>query len=497
MNENNNLNGSVLGNVGSSPDNNMANNLGVESLEQPVPSPTPVTPSPMPAPGEVPVPEVTPTETPASSFFGGVNQNVTPGPVGPTEPVGNGGPTEPVPPQEVPPMPNPEPLNNPAPVSPEQVAPTPVVPTPTPMPEPAYTNPNTINPGGSMPGFESSSTIGTTPPLSLEPEVQPQKKTNKTLFIIIVLVVLVGVGFGTFYVLKYTNLVNKKVAKVSIVPKNIEVYLGAELPQNNNEYATVTGTDISSCTVDKTKVDTSKVGEYKYTITCGETHREGTVTVTEGGELTVELKQVVKKINDPLEAKEFAVDSTDLTFEFVEEETVKANLGTAGTYPVKLKVTDKYSRTKEVEGELVVVEYSIKGYLICSKEEDMAAIGAKKTTAERFAIADINGTNSNDFANMAYEDATFTYTSDVNYQNLKTKYNTDKTVTIDTYSGAATFDDNAKSITFSKDLVISELENTIGKDNLAKYGTIRSYYEGQGYSCIYRKAETTQTETTN
>ena len=485
MNENNNFNGTVLGNVGEAPNTGMGPNPSVESLEQPVPSPTPVSPSPMPGVG----PQVgTPTPSPINNGLG-----TSPEQPGPAAPIGGMGPTTPVGPNPAPvasnPVPDqvaPEPV---PPVNPEPINPTPVVPTPTPMPEPAYTNSSSIPTPGSMPGFESSSTIGTTPPLSLEPEGQPQKKTNKTLFVVIVIIVLAGVGFGTFYVLKYTNLLNNKVAKISIVPKNFELEVGASVPSGNNaDYATVTGTDISTCHVDTTKIDTSKAGEYEFVITCGETHRTGKVTVVES--LNITLKQVVKSINETLEPSEFVENADGLTITFVDEETVKANLQAKGTYKIKLNVKNSAGQEKEVEGELVVNEYTVKGYLVCSTvPQNVSSINAQKVTSERFAIADINGTNSNDFADIAYEEVTYTYTNDVDYQNLKTKYQTDKTITIEDLSGEASFDDTNKSITFSKSVERSELETKYGQDNIAKYSTLRSYFEGQSYTCVYRKAD--------
>ncbi len=488
MNENNNFNGTVLGSVGETPNMGMGPNPNMESLEQPMPSPTPVSPSPMPGNG----PEVgsIPNPSPISNGLG-ANPSVGPEQVGSVGPMGEMGPVNPAGPGPV--GPNPASSQNVPPVSPEPVSPTPVapepvVPTPTPMPEPAYTNPSNIPGPGSMPGFESSSTIGTTPPLSLEPEGQPPKKTNKTLFVVIVIVVLAAVGFGTFYVLKYTNLLNNKVAKISIVPKNVELEVGAEIPNNNSDYATITGTDIASCTIDKTKIDITKAGEYEFTITCGETHRTGKVTVLES--LNVTLKQVVKSINETLEPSEFVENANGLTVTFVNEEEVKANLQAKGTYPVKLKVQNSAGQEKEVEGELVVNEYTVKGYLVCSTApQSVTSINAQKVTAERFAIADINGTNSNDFADIAYEEVTYTYTNDVDYQNLKTKYQTDKTITIEDLSGEATFDDTSKSITFSKNVERAELETKYGQDNITKYSTLRSYFEGQSYTCIYRKAD--------
>ncbi len=497
MNDNNNLNGTVLGSVDPNgapiPNPQPLNNPsgGVENLNQPVPPVQPVSPV-QPMSNPIPREEVNPTP-------------VSPGPVN-------------VPPAPMPsaPVEGPNPANVP-PVTPEVVPPvTPVMPNANPgmpeplpvTPEPAYTNPNTIgNPNGMMPGFESANNIGTTPPISFEPEKKPEKKTNKLVFIIIILVVLAAVGFGTFYVLKYTDLLNNKVAKISIEPKNFEVNLGDELPSTNGDYATVTGTDIASCGVDTSEVDTSKVGEYTYTITCGETHRQGKVSVVDNSVLEVALKTVYKSKNESLEAKEFATsDDSSLTYEFVSEDEVKSLLsGEAGTKTVKIKVTNESGKSIEVEGTLVVLDYVVKGFITCSKEETLAD-NKTMVTSERFAIADLNGENSNDFANIIYEEIAFKFNDRDEYNNLVEEYQANKTITVNNItSDEIKFDDleTNPTITFKAIKNVEDAEKEYGKDNLAKYSTIKSYFETNlKYTCSYKKVETTtnnnnQNNTTN
>lgn len=480
MNDNNNLNGTVLGSVDPNatpisnpqPINNLNNpSGGMETLNQPVAQPAP---NPVPTPG----PEVNPVPLNPEPL------NSAPTPM-PNDPVG---------------VPNPTSV---PPVAPEAVPPvTPVMPEPLPVtPEPAYTNPSSIgNPSGTMPGFESSSNIGTTPPISFEPEKKPEKKTNKLVFIIIILVVLAGVGFGTFYVLKYTDLLNNKVAKISISPKNLEVNLGDELSRNNNDYAVVTGTDISSCGVDTSNVDTSKVGEYTYTITCGETHRQGTITVVDNTVLEVALKTVYKSLNETLEAKEFATSNdSSLTYEFVDEEAVKALLsGEPGTQTVKIKVTNANGKSTEVDGTLVILEYAVKGFITCSsKEQPLTDNKATMVVSERFGIADINGANSNDFANIIYEEHIFKFTDTEEYNKLLEEYQTNNTITINNISsGDIKFDDSEHTITFTTTKDNKAAETEYGKENIAKYSTIKSYFETSlNYTCAYKKVETTSTNT--
>ena len=266
-------------------------------------------------------------------------------------------------------------------------------------PEPAYTNPQTIH---QMPGFENNNAIGTTPPISLEPEKQPKKKTNKTWFVIIIILLLFGVGFGTYYVLNYTDLLSKA-PKVVITTKDLEVSKGDTLSTNINDFAEVTGTDIKNCILNTDEVDINKEGVYSYNITCGDMYKKGNITVLDNAQLTVSAKKIYKVKGDTVDVKEFINNpNEEYTYEFVNKSEVESNLnGEYGTYPVKIKVTSG-NKILEVNAELVVLEYKIKGYLTCeSKEQVLTNSSTKKVVQEKFAYS-VSSTNLNIYISSAY-----------------------------------------------------------------------------------------------
>ena len=374
-----------------------------------------------------------------------------------------------------------EPINN-EPMGQVNPAPTPnVVQTPV-TPQPAYTNPQNINP---MPGFENSNVIGTTPPVSLEPEKKPaQKKSNKTLFVIIIIVLLFGVGFGTFYVLKYTDLLNNK-PTIQIDAKDLQFDLGTTLPTNISDYATITGTDVRNCTISTSEVDTSKEGIYNYQITCGEIFKSGKVTIVDNTELEVNTVKIYKAVGDTVEAKEFIDNANEgYTYEFVDSQKVTENLKTIGTYKVTIKAISG-SKTKEVEAELVVLQYRIKGYLTCSsKEQNVVGLSAKMIVSEKFAISDGGG---NSFGNVAMEEYTFKFSDETEYTNYVAKYKTDGSITLNNITGKTIFDDENLTITITNDLDSENVINEYGKDNMTNYGSIKGYFETTlGYSCGYK-----------
>jgi len=348
-------------------------------------------------------------------------------------------------------------------------------------PTPAYTNPQYINP---MPGFENSNMIGITPPISFEPEKKPKKKGNKILFVIIVLLALVGVGFGTYYILNYT----KQKEEVIITTKDFHMNVGEVLSTNIEDYAVISGTDVRNCNVNTDNVNMTAVGIYEYTVACGTTQKKGRITVIDNRELMPELITVYKAKNGTLEAKEFAktVDE-NLTYEFVEPEVVNNYLnGEPGTYTVKIKVTSNTNKTAELEANLVIM--AIKGYITCtSKEEKIKDINASMTIAERFAIVN---DDSNSYGNIAYEIHTFKFTDETEYANYLAIFKTENKITINNITGDAKFDDQNLTITITNNkdnnLVISEY----GKENIEKYSTIRSYFTTKlKYSCVYKITE--------
>ncbi|MBE6156794.1 MAG: hypothetical protein E7161_03515 [Firmicutes bacterium] len=355
-------------------------------------------------------------------------------------------------------------------------------------PTPAYTNLQNINPNP-MPGFEAPGTIGTTPPISFEPEKKPKKKSNKILFIIIVLVALAAVGFGTYYVLNYTDLLEEK-EQVTVTIKDLQYNLGDSLSANINDYAAISGTDTRNCSLNTTNVNVNALGIYEYTITCGDIVKTGKVTIVDNTKLVVETKVVYKVKGDTIEASEFAKETDEtLTFEFVEPEVVNNLLaGDAGNYTIKLRVTSQNNKVAEVEASLIVTEYAIKGYYTCSSEgQNITDSSAVMTVSEQFAI--VNDGN-NGYGKIAYEIYSFKFSDETEYTSYLASYKTDNSITINNITGDTEFNDETLTITITNpkanDLVISEY----GETNMEKYQTIREYFTNiLGYTCVYRVQE--------
>lgn len=411
--------------------------------------------------------------------------------------------------------PTPTPTLNPTP----NVEPTPIV-NPTPVVSPteapqAYTNPQTINnpqstetntqttpnsvPNASdeptpMPIFESSSQIGTTPPISLEPDKKPKKKTNKLTFILLIVIVLAAIGFGTFYVLKYTNIMNKK-PKVIISANPLEFNIGETLPEEIDVYANVTGTALSNCTKDLSKVNTSVAGVYEYTIKCGSSEKTGSITILDNAELVVAVKTVYKVKGETLEAKEFAKeDKTNITYEFVNQTDVDNALkGEAGTYTLKVKATDiNNNKSVEVDVKLVVMEYPIKGTLTCtSKSQNIPNLSGEMIVADRFAIVDDTKTNKNNiYGNVASEVYTFVFSDEAEYNTYVSTYNNEGTLIINDITGEVTFDNATKTITITRELDNNALKTEYGEATFENYTSIKAYFEEtKGYTCGYERSE--------
>jgi len=353
-------------------------------------------------------------------------------------------------------------------------------------PEPAYTNPQNINP---MPGFEHSNTIGTTPPISLEPEKEPKKKkSNKTLFILVIIIVLFGVGFGTYYVLKYTDILNNT-PKITITTKTLDINMGEVLSNDINDYASVAGTDIKNCNINKDTVNTEVAGTYTYQITCGEIYKSGTINVVDNTELLVNTKSLYKVKGSTVEAKDFIANlNEDYTYEILNSEEVNGYLnGEEGTYVVKIKATSG-TKTKEVEAKLVIIKYEIKGYLICSSNpQNLENSSTTKVLSEKFAI--VNDGN-NGFGGLTTESYIFKFTDETEYTNYLAEYKNKGTLTIDNVTGQVEFNDTDLTITISNEKTKEEVIAKYGENNMENYRSIRSYFMNTlKYTCPYSEAK--------
>jgi hypothetical protein len=387
----------------------------------------------------------------------------------------------------------PVPAPSPAPVSPTPEVVTPsvtsapqveAVPTPQAGETKEFTSINNINPTPTTPGFDSS--IGTNPPISLEASKEPKKKGNKTAFVVIIIILLVGVGLGTYYVLNYTDLLIKR-ESITVTTNNLTFNVGDELPDSISEYATISGTSASNCTFDISKVDVSTEGTYSYTVTCSNTEKQGVITIVDNALLAVITKTVYTVKGSTVKAKDFVKDPSDkITYSFVNEDEVKTALsGDLGTYTVKIKAVSN-SKEVEVEAKLVLLSYKIKGYAVCSSKEQQIT-NAIMIESKKLAIADDGGSNA--YGKVAFNVYKFKYSDETEYAKVVADYNEKGTITINSVTGDAEFDDATLTVTITKEIGNTELYGEYGEANMKDYVSIRSYFTDKlEYTCVYEKA---------
>ena len=473
-NENNNLNGVVLGNIQAEPTvNNETNSVVEPQVTEPVQSVNPnvvvqptVNPNPQPMEPINPVVEPTIVE-PAPT----VNQNVVEQPsVGPVE-MNN---------QVMSPQNVEVPVNNNTPnVETSQPAQPSVNVNEVPK---EYTSLNNINP--TLPNVNN---IGTNPPISLEPTKEPKRKKNKTLFVIIIIILLAGIAVGTYWILNYTDLLVKK-DSITISTKDLSINMGDTLSNDISDYAEIKGTSSNNCSLNLNNIDTTKEGEYKYSITCSKTTKEGKVIVVDNSIMNVSTKTVYAAKDSTLEAKNFIENPVDsLTYSFENEDEVNSIInGDVGSYTIKIKVVSEGGKESTISAKLVILENKIKGYSICTSSEQQITDATMKESI-KLAIADDGGENK--YGNVAIAIYTFKYSSELEYAKLVSEYQEKGSITINDIKGTTKFDDSSLTITIENELDNSEVFAKYGESNIKDYVTMRAYFKDKlGYTCSYEKA---------
>lgn len=370
--------------------------------------------------------------------------------------------------------------------------------TPNPIPQepkPAYTNPQTIMPGP-MPGFEDSSVVGQTPPISLNEEKQPKKKNNKIAFIIVIIGLILAVGGGVYYLLTNTDLLNK--TEVTINTKSFNVEIGESLPDAFDNYAVVTGTESGNCQKDVSQVNINAEGVYEFTISCGSVQKKGTITVLDNRPLNVDTKNIYIVKGETVEAKDFALTpDNSLTYEFTSD--ISSLINTVGTHKISIKATNQTNnKTGDFEAKLIVLEYSIKGYLTCliTNTDSVSDTIKNQKIKYRFVISDASDSETNVYGGLTQELYEFEMTDQESFDNLLNEFNTNKTITIGGISGTISnveFNASTKTITITNELDNNVLNNQYGADIMKTYSSIRNKFntkdENNNNTCEWKKLE--------
>lgn len=341
--------------------------------------------------------------------------------------------------------------------------------------------------------YANPNNIGTVPPVNNTPPVNNQdnkkggkKPLNKTLFVILLIVLLFAVGGGVYW---YLNM--PKSASVVITPKEVSYSLNDEISTKIEDYATITGTNASNCTLDTSSIDTSKFGDYSFTIKCGNYTKIGVAKVLDNDSPVVGLITVNKKVNEELKADEFigvCFDSSKCTYTFENEEESKTITSEIGNNKVvKIIVKDENNNSTTVDGKLNVLETGIKTYRTCSsKEQNLTDFNASMTSSQRLAFTDqLSSDGSYSFANFGTQTYTYKFTDQKEYDELYNKMKTDNKITINNVTGVAEFNKEDMTIKIVEDLNINNLITQYTQEKLLSYKTIDNLFVTElGYTCV-------------
>lgn len=323
--------------------------------------------------------------------------------------------------------------------------------------------------------------IGTVPPPNNSQEKSKPKlklTMNKPLFIIIVVVLIAAVAFGVYYFLSVSN-------KTTVNIKAVTIGVGETLSDNINDYATISGKDASSCTLNTRNVDTSTVGEYDFSITCGEDTYNGKIKVSDVTAPEVVLKTVYTQVNGAVDIDDFVESCTDpseCTTSFVNEDTVNNYLATAGgPYVVEINAADNAGNTSVVEGQLYVTENPIQIFKNCeSTSTEVDGYQATKTVTDYLPMG-----RSQDvgivYLGVSQRIYTYVFTNAEEYQAVVGEKSA--TITFDGVTGQASYNDEDLTLQILTDLSIDTLNSEAGGTFPTLYNEVDTYYKSLGYIC--------------
>ncbi len=344
----------------------------------------------------------------------------------------------------------------------------------------AYDVPQPINDLNTTPFMND---IGTVPPIpdtpvvgapSIEEPSKPKKKSGvpKPLFILIVVLALAAVGVGVYIILGMSR------RSISVVTKNVEIEINGEVSNNITDYATFSGIDSSSCSLDTSAIeDTSELGkEYNFIITCKDTKYTGTATIVDSVAPDVSTKPLSVGLNENVVAGDFidgdCKDETECTYSFKDEEKVKEYLAKEGTYTdVVIVIRDEAGNETEKIVTLEVNSTLASLYLNCQKDVNGYS-----------EITKLGLNNQNLFNKTGIKTYTFKLTSET-YNTLKAENQDKETMTYQNLTGKPTFNDEELTLVLSRNVTYEELSSEVNGTIPEAYGELRDFYGNMGYAC--------------
>ena len=323
------------------------------------------------------------------------------------------------------------------------------------------------------------------PPVdNMIPSMPPKKKGGKKAVIIILIFVLIlGIGAGVYYFLNVANTSTKN--SISVVPTVKEWELGQKLSKNASDYATISGVDASSCTVNTDAVNINNPNTYTYSITCpgiDAVSSEIRVRDTLGPEVV--LKELVVKPGSEVLVEDFVSKCDDPSISndcdiSINDDSINLDelVTKAGTYTIPLIIKDDFNNQTEIEATLIVDENAPSQFLSCEIAKPFETT-TNATIAENYEY----GLNDNNEIVSVERVITYKFKTSEDYEQVKNDYNTNST--IEQLTGEASFDDKKFIINYNIKMDVSDLKEAFESENdLSTYEDITLYHENAGDFC--------------
>ena len=277
--------------------------------------------------------------------------------------------------------------------------------------------------------------------IGASPEIDPKakdKKSKKTLTFLLLLLAIVGLGAGSYYLINVKKIFNNK----SVTTKTLSIEVGSVLSEDINDYATFKNVNSTNCTQNFESVDVSKVGTYTYTIKCGSDEYKGTINIvdTTAPTATAKLLVAVKDSETITELSQLFGECSEenCIFEGETEDALKTALSTQGIKAVNVNIKDASGNTTKVPVPLFVTD-STGRYAINAKRNIPVSADAKYTLNETVFIVYTDSYTAATIRTYKYADAN-------DYLEASSSNKGLESVTIDDFTGIPLFNDAESKI---------------------------------------------------
>lgn len=310
-----------------------------------------------------------------------------------------------------------------------------------------------------------------------------KKKMSKTTIILLVILLICLIGAGVYFVLTSTKNSQSK-GSINLISDPLVWELGKDLTSDVSDYANITGFDKSTCKVDTSKVDSTKMGSYDITVICGAISKSGKIVLQDKVAPVVTVREVNVVPGTKVQIEDFivsCVDSSNCSYALENSSvTLDQMTATEGNYQFNLIVSDDYNNSTTVSLTLIVSNNAPVKYMRCTptetEENDINAI---------LSISYNYGINNDNV--LVSTEKNYTYTFDVKEDYLKVKNTYDAATGIQGIIGVTSFDDDEFVITITTSLTEGELAKEFNVSSFStNYDDLKQFNLDQGISCKNR-----------